>query len=69
MAPISTDSNDLWNQFNKELEHLELEEFEANYWDKTWILSLRSELVNMGVKVGNKSIEIIQQYGWLVGAY
>jgi hypothetical protein len=63
-----TDSNDLWNQFNKELEHLELEGFEANYWDKTWILSLRSELVNMGVKVGNKSIEIIQQYGWLVSA-
>jgi hypothetical protein len=63
-----TDSNDLWNQFNKELEHLELEEFEANYWDKTWILSLRSELVNMGVKVGNTPTEIIQQYGWLVGS-
>jgi hypothetical protein len=62
------DSNDLWNQFNKELEHLELEEFEANYWDKTWILSLRSELVEMGVKVGNTSTEIIQQYGWLVGS-
>lgn len=62
------DSNDLWNQFNKELEHLELEEFEANYWDKTWILSLRSELVNMGVKVGNTPTEIIQQYGWLVGS-
>jgi len=24
------DSNDLWNQFNKELEHLEMEGFEAN---------------------------------------
>lgn len=63
-----TDSNDLWNQFNKELEHLELEEFEANYWDKTWILSLRDELIGMGVKVGNKSTEIIQKYGWLVGS-
>src|SRR5258705_11644328 len=62
------DSNDLWNQFNKELERLELEEFEVNYWDKTWILSLRAELVNLGVKVGNKSTEIIQQYGLLVGS-
>ena len=63
-----TDSSDLWNQFNKELEHLELEEFEANYWDKTWILSLRTELVDMGVKVGNTPTDIIQQYGWLVGS-
>jgi len=61
-------SDDLWNQFNKELEHLELEEFVANYWDKTWILSLRDDLINMGVKVGNTPIEIIQQYGWLVGS-
>ncbi len=62
------DSNDLWNQFNKELERLELDKFEVNYWDKTWILSLRAEFVKLGVKVADKSIEIIQQYGWLVGA-
>lgn len=61
-------SDDLWNQFNKELEHLELEEFEVNNWNKTWILNLRDELKELGVKVGNHPTEIIRQYGWLVGS-
>ena len=28
-----TDSNDLWNQFNKELERLEIDTFKANNWE------------------------------------